>query len=700
MKKKKEVSNSMKFLRVLIDTDEKESKSAAKSNESSLRSFLGDWKENKIIILTDNVQNVNRLIERDAFDGNMIINVDVKRPVDLALDIIRIKAAKNGDLYSVSLIDNNYGASLVENIFRNSNKWTFCPEESICRRTMLEVLDNINLLRLNSPNDEFEKSKKGKDHIAKKNSELAKMCEEYERVLKENKLYDEALAYKVAIEIIDKKEVDVNNELIGGAIIKTIFFEDARPSLQDIFIKKLFNDKKIENINTNDIVKGENCNFTFKKCYGLFTEVYEVLKDIQKNKIKFGDVALLYTDDAYVRYIKMIFAENNINVNVQSGYSALSNDYLKLIIDILKFARNDFLYKDLKKVVFNRLIKDSINYDDKNKNEEENGEEKAVDENNKDKFEKYKKEQLKIAYVDNISKLGFSLEQYEDFVVNKKVEYTYFATFLDELINVFKTESDSNNANLLLLYNKLLSFSDKWTTNKSKEKNIIKAKLKDLSKSMELYGDVEDFKKALDILIDELSIIRLSDEEKDNEIIASKFSGYKIINRKHIYIMGLAAKFNVSGTESPLLLDEERKKYYDFDENLNPKGHSVQIRSAAPIKSSEDLLKTVKAFRNSKVYISTPYYDILGNIDLAESPLYVKLLNEYGGGKDERIERYDNIINCEYKFNNDRFFQDNPNKKLTVKGKKSNGKKSKEKALKVKKTKGKESKAKKSKGKK
>lgn len=664
MKEKKEVSESIKFLKTIISDEPQKTESKEKSRENKLQSYLGNWKENKILILTDNVQNANKLIERDAFDGNMIINVDIKRPVDLALDIIRFNSAQDGDLASISLIKNNYGANLIESILRKIGKWTFCPEESICRKTLIEILNSINLLRLN-PNDKFKDSAKGTDYIAKKNSELEKLCEEYEKELKDRKLYDEASAYIEATNIINNNKIDICNIIGKDTIIKTMFFEDDRPILQDEFIEKLFKDNKVESINVNEITQGGNCHFVFKKCYGIFTEVYEVLKDIEAKKIKFGNVALLYTDETYVKYIKMLFAENDINVNVLSGYSALFNDYLKLIIDILKFAKNDFLYKDLKKVVFNRLIKDSVDYDEKIKegekdNEEDNTEgvdDKKLEDDKREKIKKYNNEHLKIAYISNIEKLSFYLKQYEKFVIEEKENFNYFTVFLTDLIEVFKTEINSKKINVMQLYIKLLNFSDKWTTNRDKEKNIIKIKLKELTKNIELYGEVNEFNKALDILIEELSIISFSDEEKDDEIIATKFTGYKIINRKNIYIMGLAAKYNVNGTESPILLDEERRKYYDYD-NEKPKGHSVQLKSLSPIKNADDLLKTIKAFRDAKVNISAPFYDILDNINLAESPLYVNLLQEFGNGKDERIEKYPNIIDREYAFDNDRWFKE------------------------------------------
>ncbi len=664
MKEKKEVSESIKFLKTIISDEPQKTESKEKSRENKLQSYLENWKENKTLILTDNVQNANKLIERDAFDGNMIINVDIKRPVDIALDIIRFNSAQDGDLASISLIKNNYGANLIESILRKIGKWTFCPEESICRKTLIEILNSINLLRLN-PNDKFKDSAKGTDYIAKKNSELEKLCEEYEKELKDRKLYDEASAYIEATNIINNNKIDICNIIGKDTIIKTMFFEDDRPILQDEFIEKLFKDNKVESINVDEITQGGNCYFVFKKCYGIFTEVYEVLKDIEAKKIKFGNVALLYTDEIYVKYIKMLFAENDINVNVLSGYSALFNDYLKLIIDILKFAKNDFLYKDLKKVVFNRLIKDSVDYDEKIKEGEKDNEEdntggendKELEDDKREKIKKYNNEHLKIAYISNIEKLSFYLKQYEKFVIEKKEEFNYFTVFLTDLIEVFKTEINSKNINVMQLYIKLLNFSDKWTTNRDKEKNIIKVKLKELTKNIELYGEVNEFNKALDILIEELSIISFSDEEKDDEIIATKFTGYKIINRKNIYTMGLAAKYNVNGTESPILLDEERRKYYDYD-NEKPKGHSVQLKSLSPIKNADDLLKTIKAFRDAKVHISAPFYDILDNIDLAESPLYANLLQEFGNGKDERIEKYPNIIDRKYTFDNDSWFKE------------------------------------------
>lgn len=75
MKEKKEVSESIKFLKTIISDELQKTESKEKSRENKLQSYLENWKENKTLILTDNVQNANKLIERDAFDGNMIITL-------------------------------------------------------------------------------------------------------------------------------------------------------------------------------------------------------------------------------------------------------------------------------------------------------------------------------------------------------------------------------------------------------------------------------------------------------------------------------------------------------------------------------------------------------------------------------------------------------------------------------------------------
>ena len=66
MKEKKEVSESIKFLKTIISDEPQKTESKEKSRENKLQSYLENWKENKTLILTDNVQNANKLIERDA----------------------------------------------------------------------------------------------------------------------------------------------------------------------------------------------------------------------------------------------------------------------------------------------------------------------------------------------------------------------------------------------------------------------------------------------------------------------------------------------------------------------------------------------------------------------------------------------------------------------------------------------------------
>lgn len=44
-------------------------------------------KNKRAVVLTDSIHNVKKLIERIAMSGEKVVNIDVKRPIDIAIDI-------------------------------------------------------------------------------------------------------------------------------------------------------------------------------------------------------------------------------------------------------------------------------------------------------------------------------------------------------------------------------------------------------------------------------------------------------------------------------------------------------------------------------------------------------------------------------------------------------------------------------------
>lgn len=574
-------------------------------------------KNKRAVVLTDSIHNVNKLIERIAMSGEKVINVDVKRPIDVAIDILNTYNARKGKMIPIVEPNIEVGSIFIDEIIRDKkNGITFCPKESLCKKTCIEILNNINLIRLNKATDEYEKTKE------KKILEIKELVKLYERKLEENELYDETRILTEATELYkkDKSLFDINLEYYQ------ILFNEEQNLRTKEFINAVFVDKLIKL--DNEFTNGKN-KVIFKKYYGMFTEVYNTLDDIIKKNLKFGDVEIMYTSTDYIPYLKSIFGENKVKINFVSGYSALSNNYVKLFYDMLNFAKNGFIYEEFKKVCFNKLIKIK---------------------------------DVQYLFLGAIRKgLNFDIEQFKNFIKNVdavkdekndenglfdyKAEYV---EFLREIVKVF----DDKLANAHKIYEGVLDILDKWTF-ECKEKRDGREKLHAMRDTIKFIKNPENIDEMLDAILDETNRLIFNDAEENNAITVDLFDGYKVINRKNVYVLGLSSKhYNIKTIESPVLSDEERKIY------LDNRASYIELNSDKPINSEKKILNTLRSFDNANVTISMTYFDILEHMELAESTLYSSLLDMHGNPQVLSIDKYPNIIENDYKFDKKRFFNE------------------------------------------
>ena len=542
-------------------------------------------------------------------------------PLELAIDVINDYNASIDKIEQIKLVSNPISISFIDRIMRE-NEYGFCPKESLCKKTCLEILNNINLIRLNDTLPTFRFSDDDKIN------DLKSIINEYEIKLDKYNLYDECKIYTKAIDIL--KGV-YEYKMPEDEDISLVFFDDKRCFIEKHFLKVLSNrvEKEFVNIDPTKFIKDKTPNANAVKCYGIYNEIDYVNNDIAKNKYQFGYVEILYTSDEILPYIKSIFGENGIETNVVSSYSALSNKYLRLIIDIVKFAKGGFIYEDLKNVCFNRTL------------------------NIKN---------IGTMFLNGINwGIGFNLSQYKNFVEKiknykpendrelKEVELFKdgYVDFIEDLIKVF----DVNSFNVKDIYIEILKFVDKYTKNQNLDKNKIKAKLESMTNDFDYIENFGDLDSLLEYLIEELEDVKIVDEEDNGTISVKKLDGFFIVNRKHVYIVGLSSKhYDISTTESPVLSDEERVKYLLANGN-------VRFKSNAVIDSESAIMKTISCIDADDLTFSMSDYSTLEFMPLAESSLFKKLCIQYIGklySKSKSIievNSYNHIVNKDYKYN-------------------------------------------------
>ena len=592
-----------------------------------------------IMIITDNKSEFKKICSRHVMAEtpmlgfNRISAIDMLRmgfktisPIDLAIDVINDYNASIDKIEQIKMVSASISVSFIDKIMRE-NEYSFCPNESLCKKTCLEILSNINLIRLNDTLPIFSSS--NDDKI----SDLKSIINEYKGKLDKYNLYDECKVYTKAIEIL---EGGYEYILSDDEDVSLVFFNDKRCSLEKHFFNVLSNNVKKEftSIEPVKFIKEKATNVNAVKCFGIYNEIDYVNNDIAKNKYRFGDVEILYTSDEMLPYIRSIFGENGIATNVVSAYSALGNKYLRLIIDIAKFAMGGFVYEDLKKVCFNRTL------------------------NIKN---------IGTMFLNGIGwGIGFKLSQYKSFVEkvrnykqdidgsSKDVELfnSGYIDFIDDLIKTF----DVNTFNVRDIYTSILKFADKYTKDQSLDKNRIKAKLEGMVDDFAYVDSFSDLNSLLEYLIEELEDVKIVDEEDNSAITVKKLDGFFIVNRKHVYIVGLSSKhYDISTTESPVLSDEEREKYFILDKG------SVSLKRNAMIDNENEIMRTIKCLDAGTLTFSMSDYSTLEFMPLAESSLYKKLCSIHRiNDKDiKKMNAYNHIVDKDYKFNVDRIISKN-----------------------------------------
>lgn len=593
-----------------------------------------------IMIITDKKSEFKKICSRHVMAEtpmlgfNRISAIDMLRigfktisPIDLAIDLINDYNASIDKIEQIKMVSASISVSFIDKIMRE-NEYSFCPNESLCKATCLEILSNINLLRQNETIiDTHNKNDKIND--------LLDILKKYENKLVENGLYDECSIYNKAIEILNS-DYQYNIIIDVDEQIYQIDFRDKISTVESRFLCILQekNKKEIVGYWPERFINEKSINAKAVKCFGVYNEIDYVNNDIAKNKYRFGDVEILYTSDEMLPYIKSIFGENGIETNVVSPYSALGNKYLRLIIDIAKFAMGGFVYEDLKKVCFNRTL------------------------NIKN---------IGTMFLNGIGwGIGFKLSQYKSFVErvrnykpdidgpSKDIELfnSGYIDFIDDLIKIF----DINAFNVKDVYTSILKFADKYTKDQNLDKNKIKAKLEGMVDDFDYVDSFNDLNSLLEYLIEELEDVKIVDKEDNSAITVKKLDGFFIVNRKHVYIVGLSSKhYDISTTESPVLSDEEREKYFVIDNG------SVPLKRNAMVDSENEIMRTIKCLDADSLTFSMSDYSALEFMPLAESSLYKKLCSIYRiNDKDiKKMHAYNHIVDKDYKFNVDRIISKN-----------------------------------------
>lgn len=578
---------------------------------------LQEWiskqeRQSEKLVITDNVQNINILIRNINATGMPVCNLSVKRIADIAREILIADASSKGELRQFETVSDDIGAFLIQSIIeKDPQNYSFVPKSCMCYRTAREILDNVNLLRNNCLTDSFNKTSPNKT------GQLWRLTVAYENVLAAANLYDVSRLVKEATQLL--QEGKVLNCKYNCAFL---FFNQLN-CLEEAFLSAYA--AHADHL-CYDVAQHHNTDWTFFRAYGMFNEVEHVISDIIKNKIPLGQVTLLYTSPEYESYIAGSCAQQDIPVRLVSGRSARGFHYVRVLQAILTWAKDNYNYESLKPLFFNPLVTFT------------------GEKNTEDNFIQ--------AFIQGIDTgIGWGLSRYRHYFKNKKEadeisysdSYQEFLAILDRLSALFysfEKETKGDGINLSEMFRRLVEFADSITAPRNPEMKFIKASLNQEVKGLKYRNPAASISEAVQILAEDIDRIQAREKEKPDAIQAVMAKGFRILERPCVYVIGLSDKqYRQAVTESPVLSDEERERYFDLSKG------NVLLASTRPAKRQKDFIQTLESLQTGRISIGYCGFDTIKQELCSPSTLYLNLLEErHYRGEDIQNTEYANVI--------------------------------------------------------
>ena len=560
------------------------------------------------LLITDNVKNINAMIRRINEEGIAVSNLAVKTFVDIAKEIIFNNTAKSGIIKRIELISSDIGAFLIEDIIRsNSKRYTFVPQSSMCHRTAIEILNNINLLRENKLKDlAFSVP-------SKKLKELLDLVKEYEKALNKNSLYDNAKCLKEAIEILKSS----NHTISYCGLVYCDRLNSLERELLVNYVQKV-------DVLTYEFEQ-ENTKWKFFRGYGTYNEVDYVISDILNKGIPFGKVSIIYTSQEYETLLSGVCRFKNIPIKFVTGRSANGLDYIRIINSILEWAESNYAYERLKLLFLNKLVRITSSEDEKSYIDVTKEFIKGIDEG-----------------------IGWGLDRYKNFISvykSRNSENNYgpcneFVEVISRLCEVFtKIEEAVHKKEIVLseMFMGIAQFADLITSKRNQEKQFIKGAIREEINCLKYRANAETLGEAIKILREDLDRLGFCDEEASNAVSAMAAGGFNILERPYVYVIGLSDKhYKQSVTESPVLSDEERIQWFDIDNG------NVILARERHIKRQDAFISTLSSLKGGEIHIGYSGYNTTTLEPCSPAALYLNLMDA------QQIAKGD-IVSCEYK---------------------------------------------------
>lgn len=563
-----------------------------------------EWiqKPGKKIIVTDRVANGMRLLRKcNREQGIDNKESSCKTLQQIAEELFLAHEAFLGRWEVPEMIGAETGSYILDDIIRRK-EYSFVPKECYCIQTSEVIMQSINQIRMNETTQAYEQEE------TQKLVEIKDLTASYEACLQERKCMDYAALLKVTEQVlkeIDREELRLYLPWLFKCEIGVL--EDLEwTSLEARIFKKLL---ELAGLEVTELTfysySKEHMEYHFFRAYGIVNEIGYVIKQITEKGIPYGQVNLFYTAPVYENFIKSAFDSAGIGYQFLTGEKIASSNTVRFMISILEWAKSDFLYERLHAVVENPLLTFG------NIIEKENSDEGVI-KNPATCYHRFLRKGI-----------GWDRDRYLACI--KRVEnnseeshkYQYFIRFLKELVSIFE---DTTNCGVI--YERVFRFTMRYTLSQSVERKRIRPVLEAQQAILSQVAMPESMEEAISLITERLQQLTVKDEQNQGQINVFRVQNLEVLERPYNFIIGLSAKqFVADTTESPVLSDEELKKY------LTGK---VFLASEAGVLLRENLKRTMETLEQGHVFMGYSTYDTIELKESSPSVFYLDYKDYFG----------------------------------------------------------------------
>ena len=503
---------------------------------------------NSKILLTNSLTTGLRFVKKANLDGTKLMNYNIYTPVMLVKEKI-IKLMPNTRIIS----DDESAYLLLLLIQQNDYDLKQYVTSFGAAKKLLEVINDYRF----HENNQFTNLIKAK---------YADLLKDYQGKLKENNLLDyiEALS-----QLLNKKQGeecymldDLNLRPLEIKVFSSMYqtIEKAPLKEKDYHVSAIY------------------------KSYGQYNEVVNLLKYIEDNKIKVGDVEVLYSDAIYENIIKGVCSSRKIPYTLKCNHAKSSN-FVSFIVDILNYYKNDYKYELLSGILSNQGLPSEY-------------------------LKQFNKTSYFPRYVVGFSKdrtLAF-INTYENDYPKEAEGFKDFLKLLKDIVSI----TDNDQLDFVGLVQLACQYIE--------AKNEIDALSNEIIALNPLVSLETNFDKKVDLILDLLNNLTYNEGDSDNKISFSKISKTFTL-RKLIFVLGCNQTLLVgSDIENAFIEDVDAyQKELSNDTNI----HTVLYQRDAII----DNLKYFLRRSDADVVLSYSYYD---KVNLKEMTEGVRLIGGAG----------------------------------------------------------------------